>query len=115
MNQTVGHFLEKEYSGTKQATYISGMGWHYDTYGDNLQDWSLELAGTIMYSAIQECIEDEFSVVLSEDEFEQIKSDCCEFDEVYDNCLASDFFMASGAASFVGIENMKLVDILGEG
>ncbi len=34
LEQTVGEFLENEYSGNKKATYESGRGWNYLTYGD---------------------------------------------------------------------------------
>ena len=33
LNQTVTDFLQNEYTGNKTATYMSGMGWSYDTYG----------------------------------------------------------------------------------
>lgn len=110
-NQTVIEFLENEYSGNKEATYISGMGWRYNTYEDELFSYTIELAADIMFPAICKCIEKEFSVSLSEDDFEQIKESCGEFDEIYDNCIASDFFFASLAIEFTGIENMKLTAI----
>ena len=64
-----------------------------------------------MLSAIRRCIETEFSITLSDNEFEQIKVSCGEFDPIYDNCFASDFFWAEFAIEFVGIENIKLADI----
>ena len=45
------------------------------------------------------------------DEFGQIKVSCGEFDPIYDNCFASDFFWAEFAIEFVGIENIKLTNI----
>lgn len=64
-----------------------------------------------MLSAIRRCIETEFSITLSDDEFEQIKVSCGDFDEIYDNCIAFNFFGAEAAVEFVGIENVKLIDI----
>ena len=111
LNQTVKEFLENEYSGNHEATYTSGMGWNYNTYGDELSCDTLEIGCGIMLSAIRRCIETEFSITLSDDEFEQIKVSCGEFDPIYDNCFASDFFHAEFAIEFVGIENIKLADI----
>lgn len=111
LNQTIKEFLENEYSGNKEATYISRMGWRYNTYRDELHYDTIELAADIMFPAIRRCIEREFSIKLSEDDFEQIKESCGEFDEIYDNCIASDFFFGYPAIKFVGIENIKLTTI----
>lgn len=112
LNQTVKEFLENEYSGNQEATYTSGMGWHYKNYGDELSYCTLEIAGNIMHSAIQSFIEKEFGVKLSDDEFERIRESCGEFDPIYDNCFASDFFWAEFAIEFVSIENVKLTSLL---
>lgn len=111
-NQTVKEFLENEYSGNKEATYISGMGWNYNTYGDELHYYTIELAADIMFPAIRRYIETTFSINLSEDDFERIKESCGEFDEIYDSCIASDFFSEYSAIEFVGIENIKLTKII---
>ena len=65
-----------------------------------------------MHSAIQSFIEKEFGVKLSDDEFERIRESCGEFDPIYDNCFASDFFWAEFAIEFVSIENVKLTSLL---
>lgn len=111
LNQTIKEFLENEYTGNKEATYTSGMGWHYNNYGDELSYYTLEIAGDIMHSAIQRFLEKEFGVKLSDDEFERIRESCGEFDPIYDNCFASDFFWSEFAVEFVGIENIRLADI----
>ena len=111
LNQTIKEFLENEYSGNKEPTFTSGMGWHYNTYEDELHYYTIELAGDIMLSAIRRCIETKFSVSISDDDLEQIKESCGEFDEIYDNCPATDFFWACLAVEFVGIENVKLSTI----
>lgn len=111
LNQTVKEFLENEYSGNQEPTFTSGRGWNYNTYRDELSYDTLEVGCGIMLSAIRRCIETEFSITLSDDEFEQIKVSCGDFDEIYDNCIAFNFFGAEAAVEFVGIENVKLIDI----
>ena len=110
-NQTVKEFLENEYTGNREATFTSGRGWNYNTYGDELSYDTLEIGCGIMLSVIRRCIETEFSITLSDDDFEQIKESCRDFDDIYDNCIAFDFFGADAAVEFVGIENVKLIDI----
>ena len=112
LDQTVDAFLENEYTGDMEATYNSGCGWYYRTYGDELQYSTLEIASIIMCSAIKECIEKEFNISLSEEDFENIKENCNEFDPIYDECLASDFFWWEAAVEFVTIGSLKLTDIL---
>ena len=80
-----------------------------------VRQYTLELAADIMLPAIRRCIEMEFSVNLSDDDFEQIKEDCNEFDAIYDNCIASDFFFGYPAIEFAGIENIKLKAIQKKG
>ena len=111
-DQTVTDFLTKEYSGNKEATNISGAGWSYNTYGDELSYYTLELATDIMISAIKRYIETEFSVNLSDKDFEQIKNECRDFDDIYDNSVAYDFYLSDFAVKFAGIENLSLTEIL---
>ena len=110
-NQTIGEFLENEYSGNRVSAYTSGMGWKYNTYEDELHYYTIELAGDILFPAIRRCIEAEFSINLSDDDFEQIKYECDGFDEIYENCIASSFFSGYAAIKFVGIEDIKLTAI----
>ena len=111
LNQTVADFLENEYSGNKVATFTSGMGWHYNSYEDELHYLTIEIAAEIMFPAIQRYIEKELATKLSENEFEIIQNACGEFDDIYDNCVATDFFNAIAAAEFVGIRDTKLKDV----
>lgn len=108
LNQTVTDFLQNEYTGNKTATYMSGMGWSYDTYGDELEYLTLEIASEIMLSTIRECIESHYCVKLSDDEFEEIRCACCEFDDIYMACIANEFFSSLEAIKFVGIGDIKL-------
>lgn len=112
LNQTVREFLENEYTGGKTATYISGMGWHYKTYEDELSDYTIELATDIMFPAIRKCIEQHFNGKLSDEKYELVKEKCYDFDEIYDNSLASGFFYCQPAIEFTGIGEMKLTDIM---
>lgn len=112
LNQTVKEFLHNEYSGNKEATYVSGMGWSYNTYEDELHYLTIDIAASIMFPAIRRYIENQFDVTLSDDEFENIQFSCRKFDEIYDNCMASEFFFGYPAIEFVGIENIQLDEII---
>lgn len=112
LDQTVKEFLEDEYSGNKEATYTSGMGWNYNTYEYELHYKTINIAADIMFPAICRYIEDHFHVSLSDEEFEDIVDSCGDFDRIYDNCVATDFFFGTPAVEFVGIENMLLKDIV---
>lgn len=112
LDQTIKEFLQNEYSGNKEATYSSGMGWNYNTYEDELHYDTMDIASNIMFPAICKYIEDHFHVSLSDEEFEDIVDSCGDFDEIYDNCIANEFFFGTPAVEFVGIENMLLKDIV---
>ena len=43
---------------------------------------------------------------------EDIKTECNEFDPIYDECRASDFFWATAAVDFAGIDKMTLKEVL---
>lgn len=111
-DQTVIDFLQEEYTGDKEPTYISGMGWHYNTYADDLSYDTINIAYEIMLSAIRRYIENEFTVILSESEFDNIKTACRDFDDIYDICIAFDFFYGEPAVEFCGISDMKLSDLM---
>ena len=115
LNQTVTDFLQNEYSGNKEATYISGMGWSYNTYEDELHYYTIELAAEIMFPAIRRYIENGLNEVLSDDKFDTIKTSCGEFDEIYDNCIANEFFFCQPAIDFCGIGNIQLDNLIKKG
>ena len=48
----------------------------------------------------------------SREEFFDIKTECNEFDPIYDECRASDFFWATAAVEFAGIDKMTLKEVL---
>lgn len=49
---------------------------------------------------------------LINEEFGDIHDSCEDFDRIYDNCIANEFFFGTPAVEFVGIENMLLKDIV---
>lgn len=114
LNQTVVDFLQYEYTGNKTATYMSGMGWSYDTYEDELSYFTLEMAYEIMLSTIREYIELHFCVKLSDDEFEDIKIACNDFDDIYTICIAYEFCAPLEAIEFIGIGDVELNSLVNE-
>lgn len=108
MEQTVSNFLESEYSGQTEATYMSGCGFHYRSYGDELSYETLDIAEEIMIRIIRKYIIS-FNTDLLENQIEYIISDC--HDYVYDNCLAFDFFNYEPAIKFVDIGELTLNQI----
>lgn len=112
LDQTITEFLQNEYSGNKEATYVSRMGWYYRTYEDELQDLTIEISAEIMRLAIRRYIENQFNACLSDNDFEDIWDTCDSCDEIYDNCVASDFFSSFSAIEFTDIGEMQLSNIL---
>ena len=110
-SQTVEDFLANEYVGAWIATYEKGMGKEWPTYEDSFREDTLDWGNSTMISAIRKCIETEFSVSLSNDEFEQIAHGCNDFDDIIDNTKASDFFYPSMVAEFVDILNLRLSEL----
>lgn len=112
LNQTVSNFLEEEYTGSYEATYISGMGTSYNTYGDELHGDIMDIADKIMLLSIQKFVESYFGIEFTDAEFEEIKQSCGDFQDIYDSCIAADFFFWQSAIEFVDIGDIKLSDII---
>ncbi len=110
LNQTVTSFLENEYTGDKEATYESGRGFNYLTYGDELGYFTMSIAGEILYSSVKNQLEQKFNTDISDELFEEVMD--YSHDAVYDYCLASDFFSSDGAIEFVCIGDMTLRHIV---
>ena len=109
-DQTISEFLENEYTGSKEATYISGMGFHHRHYGEDLSYLTLEIAGDIMRSSIRMQLKEAFNCKLSDTIFSDIMDIC--HDDIYDNCIAYDFFSHEPAIEFVGIGDRKLSQLI---
>lgn len=112
LDQTVSDFLESEYSGNTEATYVSRMGLRYNTYGDELSYETLNIACNIMLSSIHKQLEKHFEEKISTELFSEIREECDDFDDIYDNCLAFEFFSYEPAIEFAGIGNIKLSQII---
>lgn len=115
LEQTVSEFLESEYTGASRATYVSHYGLSYNTYGDSLSDDTLEIGCSIMTDGIKDFVQRNAGIPcerFSREEFFDIKTECNEFDPIYDECRASDFFWATAAVEFAGIDKMTLKEVL---
>ena len=115
LEQTVSEFLESEYTGASRATYVSHYGLSYNTYGDSLSDDTLEIGCSIMTDGIKNFVQRNAGIPcerFSREEFFDIKTECNEFDPIYDECRASDFFWATAAVEFAGIDKMTLKEVL---
>ena len=110
LNQTVLEFLENEYTGDKEATYESGYGFRYLTYGDLLFYDINELSESILQSYIKNHLEKTFEQTLSDNLFEFIIDEC--HDEIYNECLAFDFFSWEVAIEFVDLTNISLEKLI---
>ena len=113
LNQTLYEFLENELTGAKKATYISNYGFHYTTYGDILSYFTLEIAEYILQKTTKQYLEEKLDVCLSEQEFQDVMDDC--HDIIYDECIASDFFLWEGAIEFLNIGERSLISIAKKG
>lgn len=115
LNQSVEDFLENEYTGTKSTIFESHYGFSFDTYGDDLSSESLSIGFVIMIDGIKDYVESHTEISFqqfSQEEFLIIRTECNEFDPIYDECHASDFFWAASAVEFAGISSMTLKEVL---
>jgi hypothetical protein len=103
LNQSIKDFLH-EYNGDKQTIYL--------TYADEVCDDCLELASDMMMSVIRDCLESQFNIKLSDEEFEGIKNGCYDFYQIYDNCIAGDDFFWFEVVDWVGIGDLLLSTIV---
>lgn len=103
LDQTISQFLEEEYSGSSEATYISGCGLNWNSWGDELHYETNEIGYTVMKEVLLSYLEEKMHRPVSE-------KDLCyvDTDPVYDLCYASDFFFYEAAIDFLGIGDMLL-------
>ncbi len=111
LDQTINDFLEKEYTGERMPSFISGMGFYYRTYGDKISDICSDRSWHHMLKIIKNTLEEAFSVRLTDDDISEIQSLSHEFDDIYTNCLVFDFYSYEGLLPFLGIGNIKLNEI----
>lgn len=110
LNQTVKEFLRHEYTGNKTATFVSGCGFSYDTYGDSLSYYTLERAEDVLHEVTRRELDLAFPNEITDVLYDQIMS--FSHDDVYDNCLAYEFFLWEPAIDFVGIGDIKLSELM---
>lgn len=108
---TISEFLEDEYTGTSIPTYESGCGLRYETYGDDLSYYTLDLAYDIMLNSIKKYTKEHFQEEVSEKTFEVVRN-IRDFDDVYDECYANQFFCSEGAIDFIGIGKIRLSELV---
>ena len=108
LNQTIAEFLEHEYNGNSSATYVSGCGLNWDTYGDRLGFETLNLGGEILQKRTEECLKSAFPDITNE-EIEYAFNE--KLDNVYDLSYASDFFFYEKVIEFLGIGDTLLKNL----
>ena len=86
---TLGEFLAEEYTGDRKASYISGCGWNYPTYGDDLSYFTLAVGEQIMEQVL--CRYVNFCTLSREEQYE-LRDEI--HDIFYDNTLINEFFWA---------------------
>lgn len=111
LEQTIEEFLRDEYTGQWEASYTSHYGKNWKTYGDDLSYATLDIGWDIMLGAIKKAVEEEFKTTLSDNDMSCIRDEC-DFDSVYDECRANEFFCWEGAVEFVDIRDIELRDLL---
>lgn len=107
LNQTISEFLENERTGAKEATYISGCGYDYPTYGDDLSELTRDIGHDLLIECIRDTLDAALPIDISEDDIINAY-----YDNVYDNCIANEFFFWEGAIEFLNIGNVKLSDLV---
>lgn len=108
-NQTIGDFLENEYTGDTEATYMSRCGLRYITYGDELSYKTLNIAYEILYKVITDELKKHVDNSVDEDLIRGLDPF---IDQVYSSSYAFDFFCYEFAIEFVGISDIKLCDLM---
>lgn len=108
-NQTIASFLNNEYTGDTEATYISHYGLYHTVYGDKLSYETLELACKILHKVILSELKKNVDYSISEGLLYELESS---IDQVYDNSYAFEFFNYKFPIEFVGISDIKLCTLI---
>lgn len=115
-DQTIFDFLKNEYTGEKKFIYADKHNKYYNyiKYGDChfLNEPVMCIGRDIMNNAIYNYIAQKIGKEIPKCDFEIISEKCYGFDEIYDDCIASEFFYFESAIEFVGIKDVKLSKIL---
>ena len=110
LDQTIAEFLENEYTGQTRATYCSHRGLDYVTYGEWMSDLLTEIKENVVQKTVKKCMEELFGEEISEDDLVGVLEEY--YSEIYDDSMAFDFDWGESAIEFVGIQNMKLSELV---
>jgi hypothetical protein len=80
--QTIDCFLENEYTGNCIATYCSGHGFDYETYGKALLDEIEHIVYLHICNVIRRYLDEAFNMTIPDEDFEDLRIDCDCFSEV---------------------------------
>lgn len=107
LDQTVSHFLENEYAGYSEATFISGCGLHWCSWGDDLGNETRDIGYTMMLQTLIEYLSEKLGRAVTNKELS-----FANIDPVYDRCFAADFYSYEPAIEFVGIGDLLLSSLI---
>jgi len=110
LDQSISEFLEKEYSGCTEATYVSHCGLRYLTYGDLLSEFTYGIGEDILQKSVRRLLEEKFETTIPDELFYDIMDEC--HDIIFDSCLASEFFTYETPVNFIGIGQLKLSQMI---
>lgn len=114
LDQTIQDFLNNEFVGSGSMRQDEEYGDMPETYGDMLDDYTNSLGVEIMFSLTLKYLNEKNNLTISTEDWEEVCSDFSYFDEIYSDCVCSDFFVAEAAIKVLGIADMKLSDLIGE-
>lgn len=106
-------FLEDEYTGASEATFISGCGLRYENYDNELGYYSRDISSYIINEVVHGLI-DGLGYEITEDIEEHIYWHAFDIvhDEIYDNTKAQSCFMPTMYLSEDYMKNISLLEFL---
>ena len=116
LSQSLGVFLNEEYTGQRIPTFESGCGWHYECFGEPLATFSWDIAEAILKKVINTMIENHFHINMENEmaKDKELFADILDevHDLVFDDSLVSSFFFPGFAVEWLGIEDITIQEIL---
>lgn len=110
LSQSLGVFLNEEYTGQRIPTFESGCGWHYECFEDLLSELTIDIAENILKKITRAFIEKHFGIQLNEDIFDEILDKV--HDLIYYDTLVSSFFSSEFVLEWLAIEDITIQEIL---
>lgn len=113
INISLYSFLEDEYTGASEATFISGCGLRYENYDDELGYYSRDISNYIINEVVHGLI-DGLGYEITEDIEEYIYWHAFDIvhDEIYDNTKAQSCFMPTMYLNEDYMKNISLSEFL---